>query len=184
MKKSRNPQLFCVLVATALYALCGSLIHYNVFGLKSFGRSLSLDTYTKLSPANEGEDLLDDFLFIDIDEQSLSSLGQWPWPRKIFAEALKNLNLKKALIVNSQDGLDEISPYANTNIFELNDGIIKEHIFNPKDLGIKADGFQNIVGKDPKFTSRKERIVQKELTLQHPQKRTTLYSEYLCYGLA
>ena len=74
---------------------------------------------------------------------------------KIFAEALKNLNLKKALIVNSQDGLDEISPYANTNIFELNDGIIKEHIFNPKDLGIKADGFQNIVGKDPKFNAEK-----------------------------
>ena len=74
---------------------------------------------------------------------------------KIFAEALKNLNLKKAIIVNSQDGLDEISPYANTNIFELNDGIIKEHIFNPKDLGIKADGFQNIVGKDPKFNAEK-----------------------------
>ncbi len=74
---------------------------------------------------------------------------------KIFAEALKNLNLKKALILNSQDGLDEISPYANTNIFELNDGIIKEHIFNPKDLGIKADGFQNIVGKDPKFNAEK-----------------------------
>ena len=35
---------------------------------------------------------------------------------KIFAEALKNLNLKKAIIVNSQDGLDEISPYANTRI--------------------------------------------------------------------
>ena len=35
---------------------------------------------------------------------------------KIFAEALKNLNLKKAFIVNSQDGLDEISPYANTNL--------------------------------------------------------------------
>ena len=35
---------------------------------------------------------------------------------KIFAEALKNLNIKFALIVHSEDGLDEISPYANTNI--------------------------------------------------------------------
>ena len=64
---------------------------------------------------------------------------------RVFAEALKNLNLKKALIVNSQDGLDEISPYANTDIVELSDGKIKEFALNPKDLNIKASGFENIV---------------------------------------
>ncbi len=74
---------------------------------------------------------------------------------KIFAEALKNLNLKKALIVNSQDGLDEISPYANTNLVELSDGKINESILNPKDLGIKADNFNNIVGKDPEYNAEK-----------------------------
>ena len=74
---------------------------------------------------------------------------------KIFAEALKNLKLKKALIVNSQDGLDEISPYANTNIFELKDGKIKEFILNPKDLNIKADNFENIVGKDSAYNAEK-----------------------------
>ncbi len=73
----------------------------------------------------------------------------------VFAEALKNLNLKKALIVHSQDGLDEISPYANTNIVELTDGKIKEAILNPKDLGIKAKNFENIVGKDPGYNSEK-----------------------------
>ena len=74
---------------------------------------------------------------------------------KIFAEALKNLNLKKALIVNSQDGLDEISPYANTDIVELNAGKIKESILSPKDLGIKAGSFDNIVGKDPEYNAEK-----------------------------
>ena len=74
---------------------------------------------------------------------------------KIFAEALKNLNLKKALIVNSQDGLDEISPYANTNIFELSNGKIKEFVFNPKDLNIKANSFENIVGKEPEYNAEK-----------------------------
>ena len=74
---------------------------------------------------------------------------------KIFAEALKNLNLKKALIVNSQDGLDEISPYANTDIVELSDGKIKESILSPKDFGIKAGSFNNIVGKDPKYNAEK-----------------------------
>ena len=74
---------------------------------------------------------------------------------KTFAEALKNLNLKKALIVNSEDGLDEISPYSNTNIVELYNGKIKETILNPNDLGIKAEKFENIIGKGPDYNSEK-----------------------------
>ena len=73
----------------------------------------------------------------------------------IFAEALKNLNLKKALIVNSEDGLDEISPYANTNMIELDNGRIKKSILNPKDLNIKVNNFQHIVGKDPDYNAEK-----------------------------
>jgi len=73
----------------------------------------------------------------------------------IFAQALKNLNLKKALIVNSQDGLDEISPYAKTNIVELNNGKIKEFILDPNDLNIKANNFNDLVGKDPEYNAEK-----------------------------
>ena len=40
---------------------------------------------------------------------------------KIFADALFNLDIKFAWIVNSEDGLDEISPYAKTNIMQLKD---------------------------------------------------------------
>ncbi len=78
---------------------------------------------------------------------------------KTFAEALKNLNLKKALIVNSEDGLDEISPYANTNIVELYNGEIKETIFNPNELGIKVGKFENIIGKSPDYNSEKIREI-------------------------
>ena len=74
---------------------------------------------------------------------------------KVFAEALKNLNLRKAIIVNSQDGLDEISPYTNTNITELSDGKIKEFVLNPKDLNITTSNFENIVGKDPEYNAKK-----------------------------
>ncbi len=73
----------------------------------------------------------------------------------IFAEALKNLNSKRAFIVNSQDGLDEISPYATSEIVEVNDGKIKKSILNPSDLGIKADNFSNIVGKDSVYNAEK-----------------------------
>jgi len=74
---------------------------------------------------------------------------------KIFGEALKNLNLKKALIVYSEDGLDEISPYAISKIVELDNGNIKEYDLNPKNLNIKVKGFENIVGKDPEYNAEK-----------------------------
>jgi len=73
----------------------------------------------------------------------------------IFAQALRNLNLKKAFIVNSEDGLDEISPYANTNVVELTDGKIKEFVLNPKDLNIKANNFDHIIGKNPDYNAKK-----------------------------
>ena len=74
---------------------------------------------------------------------------------RVFAEALKNLNLKRALILNSQDGLDEISPYAKTDVIELTNGKIKEFVLNPKDFNIKGGKFENIVGKDPTYNAEK-----------------------------
>ncbi len=74
---------------------------------------------------------------------------------KIFANALNNLNIKFAWIVNSEDGLDEISPYAKTNIVQLKDKKITEIIIDPKELNIDADKFENIVGGDSKFNAKK-----------------------------
>mgnify|MGYP003313858917 FL=1 len=74
---------------------------------------------------------------------------------KIFAEGLKNLNLKFAWIVNSEDGLDEISPYATTNVIQLKDGQISEIKIDPNALGVNADNFKNLVGDDAKFNADK-----------------------------
>ncbi len=73
----------------------------------------------------------------------------------IFALALSNLSLKFAWIVNSEDGLDEISPYAKTNIVQLKDGKISEIVIDPKDLNVNADNFKNLIGQDAKFNSEK-----------------------------
>ena len=77
---------------------------------------------------------------------------------KIFAEGLKNLNLKFAWIVNSEDGLDEISPYAKTDVIQLKDGQISEIKIDPHSLGVNADNFKNLVGDDAEFNANK--IVQ------------------------
>ena len=74
---------------------------------------------------------------------------------KIFAEGLKNLNIKFAWIVNSEDGLDEISPYAKTNIMQLRDGQISEISIDPKSLNVNAEKFENLVGDDAKFNAEK-----------------------------
>ena len=74
---------------------------------------------------------------------------------KIFANALNNLDIKFAWIVNSEDGLDEISPYAKTNVVQLKDNKISEITIDPRELNIKADKFENLVGDDAKFNAEK-----------------------------
>ena len=74
---------------------------------------------------------------------------------KIFANALKNLDTKFAWIVNSEDGLDEISPYAKTNVVQLKDGKISEFIIDPKELNIGANKFDDLLGDHSQFNANK-----------------------------
>ncbi len=74
---------------------------------------------------------------------------------KIFAKALINLNIKFAWIVNSEDGLDEISPYTKTNVVQLKDNKISEITIDPKVLKIEANNFKDLVGDDAVFNSKK-----------------------------
>ena len=74
---------------------------------------------------------------------------------KLFAKALQNLNIKFAWVVHSEDGLDEISPFAKTNIVQLKNNVIKEFSIDPNKLGIKLNNFEKIIGKDPEYNSEK-----------------------------
>ena len=74
---------------------------------------------------------------------------------KIFANALKNLNIKFAWIVNSDDGLDEISPYDKTNVVQLKNSEISEITINPNELDVNADKFENLLGDDAKYNADK-----------------------------
>ncbi len=74
---------------------------------------------------------------------------------KVFANALKSLDIKFAWIVNSDDGLDEISPYAKTNVVQLKNNEITEIIIDPEKLKVNADKFDNLVGQDAKFNAEK-----------------------------
>ena len=71
----------------------------------------------------------------------------------VFAEALKNLGIKFAWIVNSEDGLDEISPYEKTNVVQLNKGEISNITIDPKELNIQANNIKDLIGNDSKFNA-------------------------------
>ncbi|MDB2708915.1 anthranilate phosphoribosyltransferase [Candidatus Pelagibacter bacterium] len=74
---------------------------------------------------------------------------------KIFANALNNLEIKFAWIVNSEDGLDEISPYSKTNVVQLKGGKISEILIDPIKLNIGANKFEDLLGDDAKFNANK-----------------------------
>ena len=73
----------------------------------------------------------------------------------IFANALKNLKIKFAWIVNSEDGLDEISPYAKTHVIQLKNNEISKIEIDPIKLNVNAEKFENLLGKDSKFNANK-----------------------------
>ena len=72
-----------------------------------------------------------------------------------FAEALKENNVVHAYIVHSDDGMDEISPFAKTSVVELNDKNINEFKIDPKKLGINSTNKNNLKGKSAEYNAQK-----------------------------
>jgi anthranilate phosphoribosyltransferase len=77
---------------------------------------------------------------------------KWMMP---FAEALKENNVENAFIVHSEDGMDEISPFAKTKIVELNNKDIKSFLINPADLNIANKNKENLKGKSAEYNAQK-----------------------------
>ncbi len=67
----------------------------------------------------------------------------------------KNLHSEHAWIVHSEDGMDEISPFAVTNVVELKNGKINEFKIDPKKIGIKFTNPDNLKGQDPDYNASK-----------------------------
>ena len=74
---------------------------------------------------------------------------------KPFAEALKDNGVIHAYIVHSDDGMDEISPFAKTSVVELKDKEIKEFSIDPKTLGINCKNKENLKWKNAEYNSEK-----------------------------
>lgn len=71
------------LIAASCWVIVWTSFSFGLFrGLESFIEDLLL------SPRPFEEDIV----ILAIDSQSINSIGQWPWPRRVFAEALMKLD--------------------------------------------------------------------------------------------
>src|SRR6186713_1353760 len=74
--------------------------------------------------------------------------------RSILAETLLALGSKRAWVVHSEDGLDELSPFGPTRITELSDGKLTERIVTPEDFGLKRSAAGAIAGGEASDNAR------------------------------
>ncbi|MNN23794.1 Anthranilate phosphoribosyltransferase [compost metagenome] len=65
------------------------------------------------------------------------------------AEVLRELGSKRALVVSSREGLDEISISSPTRVSELKNGEIRTYDLQPEDLGLRTYPLEAMIGGDP-----------------------------------
>jgi anthranilate phosphoribosyltransferase len=75
--------------------------------------------------------------------------------RPVAARALRDLGCRRAWVVRGVDGLDEVSPCAETLVSELCDtGEVRDRVIAPEDFGIARVDRAAIAGADPETNAR------------------------------
>lgn len=67
----------------------------------------------------------------------------------IIANVFLHLESEHALVVHSDDGMDEISICAPTSISEMRDGKVETYQVSPEDFGLQTAGVEQIVVRNP-----------------------------------
>jgi anthranilate phosphoribosyltransferase len=75
------------------------------------------------------------------------------------AMALARLGGRSALVVSSEDGLDEISISAPTRVVELRDGKVETYTVTPEELGVERASIEEIGSGPPEENARVTRAV-------------------------
>lgn len=70
-----------------------------------------------------------------------------------FAQAMRAMGVKRAMVVNGTDGMDEITTTADTVVSEIKDGRIINYTINPKQFDIKKALPEELTGGDSKINA-------------------------------
>jgi anthranilate phosphoribosyltransferase len=75
------------------------------------------------------------------------------------AGALARLGVDRALVVSSEDGLDEMSTSAPTHVVEVNGTAIERYMVTPQDVGIATTTSEEVAGGTPDANARTTRAI-------------------------
>jgi anthranilate phosphoribosyltransferase len=75
------------------------------------------------------------------------------------AGALARLGVDRALVVSSEDGLDEMSTSAPTHVVEVNGNAIERYVVTPGDVGIDTATPDAVTGGTPDANARTTREI-------------------------
>lgn len=70
------------------------------------------------------------------------------------AQVMRNLGVKRGMVVYGQDSLDEISLSAPTRICEINESSIRSYIFSPEEFGLELCDKDALQGGDKGINAR------------------------------
>ncbi len=73
--------------------------------------------------------------------------------------ALARLGVTRALVVSSEDGLDEVSCSARTLVVEVDHGELRSYSLDPEAAGIEADGGELLAGGTPQENAERTRAI-------------------------
>ncbi len=76
------------------------------------------------------------------------------------AEVLARLGSERVMVVHAEDGLDEISIAAPTQVAELNEGVISEYTIAPEDFGVQR---QSLDGLSVESAQQSLQLIQQAL---------------------
>jgi anthranilate phosphoribosyltransferase len=77
----------------------------------------------------------------------------------VIAGALARLGAKKALVVSSADGLDELSTAGPTRVVELDGGGLRTYEVTPEDVGLERSAYEDVAGGPPEVNAQTARRI-------------------------
>jgi anthranilate phosphoribosyltransferase len=78
---------------------------------------------------------------------------------ELIAGALARLGARRALVVSSEDGLDELSTSGATRVVEVDDGGLRSYALTPEDAGLERSAYEHVAGGPPEANAATTRRI-------------------------
>ena len=112
MRKLERGVLLALMLFVGMLSLAGLA---DVAEIRGRSADISLDVISRMVPF-ESASPAPKLVFVDIDEASLKTIGQWPWPRAQIAKLIDKINSKTPLVIGIDILMLESGRFTRENI--------------------------------------------------------------------